>query len=243
MNLKDALLCINCDEVFTAVGSACNPRCPSCASSVFAPLSAWVQTWAALENSQVEAKRVMRDGASTGRPRMEIIRSDAYRCLTLGSRVRGGWDLSRPVLLPCQLCTLSRGEVSVRFGPQLILLDPCLLRLESSGLRQDRFPNRFHRIFIPPSCAGNNRGLSYTEGNRGEEAPFTIGALINGIKQGRKDMERLYMIWGILLLVFVALYVYMSIKENGVTRPQDSATDPMVHRLPRAGRRSTRHLR
>ena len=75
MNLKDALLCINCDEVFTAVGSPCNPRCPSCASSVFVPLSAWVQTWTALENSQGEATRAMRDGTSTKRPRMEIIRS------------------------------------------------------------------------------------------------------------------------------------------------------------------------
>jgi len=56
-------------------------------------------------------------------------------------------------------------------------------------------------------------------------------------------MERLYAMWGILLLVFVALYVYMNIKENSVARRQDSAADPMVHRLPRSGRHSTRHLR
>ncbi len=48
MNLKDALLCIDCDDVFIAV-DACNPRCPSCGSSIFVPLSCWVQTLAAFE--------------------------------------------------------------------------------------------------------------------------------------------------------------------------------------------------
>jgi hypothetical protein len=73
MNLKDALLCINCDEVFAAAGSHGNPRCPRCASSVFVPLSAWVQTWTALEKG--ETNRLMRGGASTERPRMEIVHS------------------------------------------------------------------------------------------------------------------------------------------------------------------------
>jgi hypothetical protein len=73
MNIKDAFLCIDCDEVFTIVGSRCNPRCPICASSVLVPLSAWVQTWTALEKS--ETNRIMRDGASTERPRLEIVRS------------------------------------------------------------------------------------------------------------------------------------------------------------------------
>ncbi len=73
MNLKNAFLCIDCDEVFTIVGSPCNPRCPSCASSVFAPLSAWVQTWAALEKGGMD--RVTRDNGPTKRPSLEIIRS------------------------------------------------------------------------------------------------------------------------------------------------------------------------
>jgi len=64
MNLKDAFLCIDCDEVFIIGGSPCNPRCPRCASSVFAPLSAWVQTSAAFDHTQ--EKKV--------RPRLEIIR-------------------------------------------------------------------------------------------------------------------------------------------------------------------------
>jgi len=51
MNLKDAFLCIDCDEVFTISGSACNPRCPRCASSVCAPLSGWVQTREAFDRS------------------------------------------------------------------------------------------------------------------------------------------------------------------------------------------------
>jgi hypothetical protein len=73
MNLKDALLCIDCDEVFTVEGSSCIPRCPHCASSVFAPLSAWVQTWTALERAQGGTNRKMRDGASAKRPRLEIV--------------------------------------------------------------------------------------------------------------------------------------------------------------------------
>ncbi|MGA2107696.1 MAG: hypothetical protein ABSH25_08625 [Syntrophorhabdales bacterium] len=44
MNLRDAVLCIDCDKVFTIEGSPCNPRCPRCASSVLMPLSAWVQS-------------------------------------------------------------------------------------------------------------------------------------------------------------------------------------------------------
>ncbi|MGA2106303.1 MAG: hypothetical protein ABSH25_01530 [Syntrophorhabdales bacterium] len=75
MNLKDAFLCIDCDEVFAIEGSPCNPRCPRCASSVFAPISAWVQSWAALDHSQGEMTRAMSAGASTKRPRLEIIHS------------------------------------------------------------------------------------------------------------------------------------------------------------------------
>jgi hypothetical protein len=75
MKLKDALLCIDCDEVFTTEGSPCNPRCPSCASSAFAVLSAWVQTCAAFEKAQGGANGVTSDGASAKRPMMGIIRS------------------------------------------------------------------------------------------------------------------------------------------------------------------------
>ena len=75
MNLKDALLCIDCDEVFTAEESPCNVRCPSCASSVFTRLSVWVQSWTAFENSQGKTHRVTCDGASPNRRGMEIIRS------------------------------------------------------------------------------------------------------------------------------------------------------------------------
>ena len=73
MNLKDAFLCVDCDEVFTIVETPCNPRCPICASSVLAPLSSWVQTWAALEKGQTAG--VMEDDVSTKIARLEIIRS------------------------------------------------------------------------------------------------------------------------------------------------------------------------
>ena len=75
MNLKDAFLCIDCDEVFAIEGSPCNPRCPRCASSVFAPLCAWVRSWPALGHSQGETTRAMRSGASTERPWLEIVHS------------------------------------------------------------------------------------------------------------------------------------------------------------------------
>jgi hypothetical protein len=32
-NLKDASLCIACDEVLAIEGSPCNPQCPSCTST------------------------------------------------------------------------------------------------------------------------------------------------------------------------------------------------------------------
>ena len=73
MSLKDALLCINCDEVFTAARSRVNPRCPICASLVFTHLSAWVGTWTALEKGGMN--RLMRDGASTESLRMKVVHS------------------------------------------------------------------------------------------------------------------------------------------------------------------------
>jgi len=73
MNLKDALLCIDCDEVFTPEGSTCNSRCPLCGSSVFAPLAGWVPTWTAFEKSG-ETDRVTPCGTSTKERVMEVIR-------------------------------------------------------------------------------------------------------------------------------------------------------------------------
>lgn len=75
MNLKDALLCIDCDEVFTVEGTACNPRCPVCASSVSALLSTWVRSWTAVERSERKTGRAARDNGSVKRPRMKIMRS------------------------------------------------------------------------------------------------------------------------------------------------------------------------
>ena len=57
MNLKDAMLCIDCDEVFTAK-EPCNPQCPSCASSVYVRLSVWVPSWTAFGKLQGEASSV-----------------------------------------------------------------------------------------------------------------------------------------------------------------------------------------
>jgi hypothetical protein len=73
MKLKDALLCIDCDEVFSVGESGCNPRCPSCSSSVFAPLANWVQTWVAFEKVD-GGSRVAPYGTSTKKRRMEIVR-------------------------------------------------------------------------------------------------------------------------------------------------------------------------
>jgi len=72
MNLRDALLCIDCDEVFATEGFTCNPRCPSCGSSVFAPLAGWIQTRTAFGKSG-ETNRVTRYGASTRNRRVEIV--------------------------------------------------------------------------------------------------------------------------------------------------------------------------
>jgi hypothetical protein len=42
MRLANALLCIDCDEVFEPAGSIV--ACPKCGSAVFAPVAAWVPT-------------------------------------------------------------------------------------------------------------------------------------------------------------------------------------------------------
>ena len=63
MNLRDAFLCIDCDEVFAIQDSPTNPRCPRCASSVFAPLSTWVGIRTAPDHAH----------AQEARPRLEIV--------------------------------------------------------------------------------------------------------------------------------------------------------------------------
>ena len=55
MKLRDALLCIDCDEVFTTKGSPCNARCPTCGSRVSAPLFTWVPTSNAYEYPRPKA--------------------------------------------------------------------------------------------------------------------------------------------------------------------------------------------
>ncbi len=54
MNLKDALLCLDCDEIFSTRTTSCNAQCPRCASSAFAPLSTWVQDWTTFAKTQDE---------------------------------------------------------------------------------------------------------------------------------------------------------------------------------------------
>jgi hypothetical protein len=69
MNLRDAVLCIDCDKVFTIEGSPCNPRFPRCASSVLMPLSAFVRTWTAFERGTDETG----EGVPVRRRRMGIV--------------------------------------------------------------------------------------------------------------------------------------------------------------------------
>ena len=75
MKLKEMFLCIDCDEVFTTEGSPCNPQCPTCASSVFMPLSAWVQTMTAFERGTGEAERVTHGDMTERRRRIALVHS------------------------------------------------------------------------------------------------------------------------------------------------------------------------
>ena len=68
MDLRDAVLCIDCDTVFAIEGSPCNPRCPRCASSVLMPLSAWVGTWTAFERGAGDT-----EGAPVRHGRIELV--------------------------------------------------------------------------------------------------------------------------------------------------------------------------
>ena len=75
MKLKGMFLCIDCDEVFSTEGSPCNPRCPTCASSVVMPLSAWIQTMTASERGTGEAERVTHDDTTERRRRIALVHS------------------------------------------------------------------------------------------------------------------------------------------------------------------------
>ena len=77
MNLKDAMLCIDCDEVFVIEGSPANPRCPRCASPIMFPLSAWVPTWATLEHTQNETGMITLRAASIKRPGLKIVHPES----------------------------------------------------------------------------------------------------------------------------------------------------------------------
>jgi len=73
LNLKDALICIDCEEVFIVQGSRCNPRCPSCASSVCVPLSSWIGTGTSLDHGADEAHMAAQNDTPARRRRMEIV--------------------------------------------------------------------------------------------------------------------------------------------------------------------------
>jgi hypothetical protein len=75
MKLKKMFLCIDCDEVFTTEGSPCNPQCPTCASSVFMPLSVWIQTMTAFERGTGEAERVTCDYVAEKQGRIALVYS------------------------------------------------------------------------------------------------------------------------------------------------------------------------
>jgi hypothetical protein len=77
MNLKDAMLCIDCDEVFTIEGAPTNPHCPRCASSIFVPLSTWIPTWAALDYARGEDNSLTLKGAAIRKPTLRIVRPTA----------------------------------------------------------------------------------------------------------------------------------------------------------------------
>ena len=43
-------------------------------------------------------------------------------------------------------------------------------------------------------------------------------------------MERIYIMWGMLLLLFAVVFVIMGIREGKVVRPDEAAMDPMFRR-------------
>jgi hypothetical protein len=43
-------------------------------------------------------------------------------------------------------------------------------------------------------------------------------------------MERIYVMWGMLLLLFAVVFIVMSIREGKLVRPDEAAMDPMFRR-------------
>lgn len=73
MKLRDARLCIDCDEVYEAEGTYA--RCPSCGSESFALISRWIPT---LNQSESWLNERQRRGVvvSTG---LTTVEEDSYR--------------------------------------------------------------------------------------------------------------------------------------------------------------------
>jgi hypothetical protein len=49
-------------------------------------------------------------------------------------------------------------------------------------------------------------------------------------RYGRTHVERIYVVWGVLLLLFAVVFIIMSVKEGKIVRPDEAATDPMFRR-------------
>jgi hypothetical protein len=43
-------------------------------------------------------------------------------------------------------------------------------------------------------------------------------------------VERIYIMWGMLLLLFALVFIVMSVKEAKIVRPDEAAMDPMFRR-------------
>ena len=54
MKLKDAFLCVECDEIFEGN----NVVCPSCMSRSTAPISGWITSWSAYDRLVARRKSV-----------------------------------------------------------------------------------------------------------------------------------------------------------------------------------------
>ena len=46
----------------------------------------------------------------------------------------------------------------------------------------------------------------------------------------RTDVERIYIMWGVLLLLFALVFIIISVKESKIVRPDEAAMDPMFRR-------------
>jgi len=43
-------------------------------------------------------------------------------------------------------------------------------------------------------------------------------------------VERIYIMWGVLLLLFALVFIIISVKEGKIVRPDEAAMDPMFRR-------------